>query len=226
MMVSSIASLLPGTVRRFNDKTPIIYQGEVPRCGYFLKQGMVKVYNLHASGNEQIIRFYGPGDFFPLPWLYQKSHAEFYYHETLGNCEVIAVTRHDITQLIEKQPAIHKHIFNNLILDQSALYLRILSLEQPRAQEKIAYMLYYLGVRYGKPLPDSITYSIELSLTHVTLANLVGLTRETVTMEINKLKTLGAITYSHKIYTIHKPTLETIIGEDNFGNVSLSARGK
>lgn len=218
MSVHEIAQKLPGTVRRFSERTPIIYQGEVPRCGFFLKKGLVKVYNLHANGTEQILRFYGPGDFFPLPWLYGRVSTEFYYYEALEDCEVISVTRHDI-ELIKKQDRqLHDYIFSSLLSDQTALHLRIISLEQPRANEKLQYTLYYLLFRYGKNSGDD-QYTIDMRLTHITLANLVGLTRETITMEMNKLKRQGIVTYNKRVYTIDKQKLERAIGEDNLSGL-------
>ncbi len=218
MTVKEIAAKFPGTVRKFREKTPIIYQGEIPRCGFYLKEGIVKVYNLHDNGNEQILRFYGPGEFFPLPWLYGKMATEFYYYEAVENCEVVSVTRQDVDTIIKHDPELTNYIFDAMLSDQTALNLRIISLEQPRANEKLEYTLYYLLFRYGKNIGNEI-YVINMNLTHITLANLVGLTRETITMEMNKLKRKGIITYSKKIYKIDRRKLEQVIGEDNFSGL-------
>lgn len=218
MNTKEIALKFPGTVRRFKDKTPIIYQGEVPRSGFYLKKGIVKVYNLHANGNEQILRFYGPGDFFPLPWLYGKVATEFYYYEAIEDCEVISVTKQDIEHIVKKDLAMNQFILESLLSDQIALNLRIISLEQPRASEKLEYTLYYLLFRYGKNIGDD-KYVINMKLTHITLANLVGLTRETITMEIKKLKQKGILSDAKKIYKIDRKKLEKAIGEENFSEL-------
>jgi len=218
MDINKIAAKFPGTVRRFKDKSPIIYQGEVPRSGFFLKKGLVKVYNLHSSGNEQILRFYGPGDFFPLPWLYGKATTEFYYYEAAEDCEVVSITRNDVTDIIERDPSLKHLLFESLLHDQAALSLRIISLEQPRATEKLAFTFYYLLHRHAMHIGNN-KYTIQMNLTHITLANLVGLTRETITMEINKLKRKGAISYNKKIYTVDKQKIEQLIGEDSFSEL-------
>ncbi len=218
MNTTDIASKFPGTVRQFKAKAPIIYQGEVPRCGFYLKKGIVKVYNLHTSGNEQILRFYGPGDFFPLPWLYGKVATEFYYYEAVEDCEVISVTKQDVDQIIKTDPTLSQYILDSVLSDQTALSLRIISLEQPRANEKLEYTLYYLLFRYGKNIGDE-KYVITMNLTHITLANLVGLTRETITTEINRLRKQGVLTYSKKVYTIDRKMLEKSIGDDSFSEL-------
>lgn len=218
MSIADIAAKFPGTVRHFKAKAPIIYQGEVPRCGFFIKKGIVKVYNLHANGNEQILRFYGPGDFFPLPWLYGKVSTEFFYYEAVENCEVVSITKRDVDEIIKTDRKLEQYIMDSVLSDQTALNLRIISLEQPRANEKLEYTLYYLLFRYGKLIGDE-KYVINMSLTHITLANLVGLTRETITTEMNRLRKKGIITYTKKIYKVDRRKLEKAIGDDNFSEL-------
>lgn len=218
MSITDIAARFPGTVRHFKAKAPIIYQGEVPRCGFFIKKGIVKVYNLHANGNEQILRFYGPGEFFPLPWLYGKVSTEFFYYEAVENCEVVSITKRDVEEIIKTDRKLEQYIMDSALSDQTALNLRIISLEQPRANEKLEYTLYYLLFRYGKHVGDE-KYVINMSLTHITLANLVGLTRETITTEMNRLRKKGIITYTKKIYKVDRLKLEKAIGDDNFSEL-------
>ncbi len=218
MTIAEIAAKFPGTVRHYKAKAPIIYQGEVPRCGFFIKKGIVKVYNLHASGNEQILRFYGPGDFFPLPWLYGKVATEFYYYEAVENCEVVSITKQDVEEIIKTDQKLSSYVLESALSDQTALNLRIISLEQPRANEKLEYTLYYLMFRYGKHVGDE-KYVINMSLTHITLANLVGLTRETITTEMNRLRKNGIISYTKKIYKVDRRKLERSIGDDNFSEL-------
>lgn len=218
MSITDIAAKFPGTVRHFKAKAPIIYQGEVPRCGFFIKKGIVKVYNLHANGNEQILRFYGPGEFFPLPWLYGKVSTEFFYYEAVENCEVVSITKRDVDEIIKTDRKLEQYIMDSALSDQTALNLRIISLEQPRANEKLEYTLYYLLFRYGKHVGDE-KYVINMSLTHITLANLVGLTRETITTEMNRLRKKGIITYTKKIYKVDRLKLEKAIGDDNFSEL-------
>ncbi len=58
-----------------------------------------------------------------------------------------------------------------------------------------------------------------LELTHVVIADLVGLTRETTAIELNKLKKLGIVKYDSKEYVINKKKLEHHMGEDSFGSL-------
>jgi len=215
MNIRDICSLLPGTVRYFKAGMPIIYQGEIPRCGFFVQEGVIKAYNLQANGEEQILRFYSKGDFLPLPWLYELIQGSFYYYEAFEPCKLIAVTRDDARTIINTNPEFKDYVFNKLLQDKAASSLRITALEQSRSTEKLLYTLYYLIYRFGNT-EDGIHYVIDLKLTHVTLASLIGLTRETTTTEINRAKRKGILNFNRKIYTINKSQLEKAIGEDSF----------
>jgi len=207
---------LPGTPRSFKPKTPIIYQGEAPRNGYYITSGIVKAYTLQSNGEEQIVAFFGPGDFFPLSWLFEKTSSSIYYHESLESCQAISVTRQDIKDYVWKDQNVKDALLEKLIEDQAAYLMRITALEQSRAVEKILFTLYYLLYQFGAQTKTENEYVIETKLTHATIAALVGLTRETTATELNKLKKKEVLSYSKKQYTINKRKLEKAIGEDGF----------
>lgn len=219
MREDHIAKSLPGTRRTLKANTPVLYQGEVPRNGFYILSGVVKAYTLQRSGDEQIVSFFGPGDFFPLPWLCKKSSNSIFYHETLDMCSVINVTRDDIQHHVLYQSENKDRLLDKLVEDQAGYLMRITALEQPRAAEKILFTLYYLLYTFGKPTKNSTNegiYRIDLKLTHAIIASLVGMTRETTATELNKIKKKGIIEYRKKIYTVNKSKLEKALGEDAF----------
>lgn len=219
---SQITELLPGTRRTVRPRTPLMYQGEVPRNGFFIISGVVKAYTLQKTGEEQIVGFYGAGDFLPLPWMFGKTSAALYYYETTESCEVIGVTRSDVENYLLKNDTIKSYLLDKLVQDQAALLMRVTSLEQSRAVEKIIFTLYYLLYQFGHKVAskeDKDLYQISIRLTHSTIASMVGLTRETTATELNKLKSKGVLTYKSKQYTVDKKKLERVMGEDSFSEL-------
>ncbi len=219
---AQIAEILPGIRRTVKARTPLMYQGEVPRSGFFIVKGVVKAYTLQKSGEEQIVGFYGPGDFLPLPWMFSKTSASLYYYEAMEVCDLIGVTRSDVDEHLLKNDALKNYILDKLVQDQAALLMRVTSLEQSRAVEKILFTLYYLLYQFGHKIPSKDgqdLHQISIRLTHSTIASMVGLTRETTATELNKLKTKGVLTYKSKQYTLNKAKLERVMGEDSFSEL-------
>ncbi len=207
-----------GLVRNIKKRTVLLYQGEVPRSAYIMRKGIIKVYSINSTGNEQIVSFYVAGDLFPISWVFGKTSATLYYYETLTDCELLAVDKPALHNAIYGKSRFLLKAFDYLTTNYISALLRITSLEQSRASEKIMFTLYYLLFRHGKETKPGI-FSVKLELTHVVIADLVGLTRETTAIELNKLKKLGIVKYDSKEYIINRTKLEHLMGEDSFGSL-------
>lgn len=194
-------------------------QGEIPRSAFVLKEGVVKAYSINSSGNEQIAAFHTAGDIFPITWVFNKSSNSIYNYEAVTDSKVYAVDKNILLEKIFSSPPLLKSAFDYAIGNYASTLLRITALEQSKASEKIMFTLYYLAHRYGKQTKPGV-YSIKLSLTHSVVADMVGITRETVTHELNLLKKAGAIRYTTKEYIIDQPVLEKLMGEDSFRSLS------
>lgn len=213
-------TLLPqATKRSFKKGSVLLYQGEAPRMAYIVKSGHVKVYTINNAGEEQIVTFHSAHDIFPSTWLFNKSSTSLYYYETFSDCEVLTLPRDIIRKQLnspERAPALIDYLATNYI----AMMMRVTSLEQSRAREKIMFTLYQLLFRYGTEAKPGV-FTIELPLTHSVIASLVGLTRETTTAELNTLKKQKIVSYAKRTYKVHKANLERALGEDNFKDIVL-----
>lgn len=206
------------TTRSFKKRSILLYQGEAPRMAYMIKNGIIKVYTINNAGEEQIAAFHSKYDIFPAPWIFNKSATTLYYYEALSDCEVLTLPREVLTQLIAKNPAFLAAAFDYFVTSYTGMLMRVTALEQSRAREKIMFTLYYLVFRYGRETKPGV-YVIDLSLTHSIIASLVGLTRETTTTELNKLKRQKVLSYTVHEYTVNKQNLERLLGEDSFSDL-------
>jgi CRP/FNR family transcriptional regulator, cyclic AMP receptor protein len=220
-MQDIIAKLKPiASKRPFKKHSILLYQGEAPRMAYVLLSGVVKVYSINSAGEEQIAAFHAKDDLFPAPWIFHKSSSTLYYYEALSDCEVLAVSREDFHKVIDSSPELHKQMLDYFVTNFTGMLMRVTALEQSRAREKIMFTLYYLLFRYGREVRPGM-YKVELALTHSTIASLVGLTRETTTTELSKLKRQKVLQYSVHDYSIDKAKLERLLGEDSFQDLSI-----
>lgn len=207
-----------GIPRAVKKRTVLLYQGEVPRSAYYLKNGVIKAYSINSAGNEQIVSFYVAGDLLPMSWIFGPVSSTLYYYEALTDCELVAFDRKVLHDLVYGKPRLLLKVFNYSMNNYTSAQMRITALEQSRANEKIMFTLYYLVFRYGvETKPD--VYAVRLGLTHAIIAEMVGLTRETTAVELNKLKKTGAISYNTKEYLINRKVLEKFMGEDSFSSL-------
>jgi CRP-like cAMP-binding protein len=207
-----------GLPRSIKKRTVLLYQGEVPRSAYYLKKGVVKAYSINSAGNEQIVSFYVAGDLIPMSWIFGPVTSTLYYYEALIDCELIAFDKKTLNDLVYGKPRLLVQMFNYSMRNYTSAQMRITALEQSRANEKIMFTLYYLVFRYGVEVKPGV-FAVRLGLTHAVIAEMVGLTRETTAVELNKLKKAGAVNYNTKEYVIKREVLERLMGEDSFSSL-------
>ncbi|MDB5183587.1 MAG: CarD family transcriptional regulator [Candidatus Saccharibacteria bacterium] len=198
----------------------LIYQGEVPRQAYIVLSGVFKTYRLGNFGEEQIVGFRTKGDVFPETWLFGKTSSTLFYYEALEDSEVLTVEKPVLLELIENNATVRDQMFDYLARGYTSLLMQVTALEQSRAAEKLLLMMYYLMFRYGKQTATGI-YRVNLHLTHTTLGSLMGLTRETTTMELGRLKRKKVISYDSKGYDINRRELERRLGDESFMSLHL-----
>lgn len=199
----------------------IFFQGEAPREGVMIASGYVRSYTITTSGEERTIAFFTTDDILPLSWLMRTTTTSHFYYEAITDVRTLQFSRDDFSEQILNDPQALLLLFKTLSRDHTAAMLRINGLEQSRADEKVAFTLYYLAFRYGTPDEKEAFYTIDMTLRHSTIASLVGLSRESTTKILVVLQKRRLIYYKNGIYRVHKDRLEKYIGEDAFHDVAL-----
>ena len=199
----------------------IIYQGEAPRSGYVLVEGVIKVYSISHDGDEQIVMFLVAGDVFSLSWLFNKSSTVMFFYESLTNCRVAVMPPEELKKSLMETPEKMASLIDYFANNYTASQIRINALQQPKARDKLIYMLYYLCRRYGENDSPKDRIVIPIALTHQNFASLVGLTRETTAIEMSRLKKQKVISYRQQMYFVDLQKLLEIIGEESFSSIKV-----
>jgi len=206
--------------RAIRKRTIVLYQGEVPRSGYFVKSGTLKVYRINRYGEEQIVGFRTRGELLPETWLFGKTSSTLYYYEALEDCELLSFDRRSFREAMDASSELRDKLFGYLINSHTSLLIQVTALNQSRAADKLALMLFYLMYRYGHEEKPG-EFHIELELTHTIIGSLIGVTRETMSVELGKLRKKGIIDYGSKHFVIHRHELSRLLGDESFADVSL-----
>lgn len=219
-MLEELSPLIEkGQSRTYSAGSTILYQGEVPRAVFVLKSGLAKAFNISHQGEEQIVNFHLPGDILSPSWVFEKTTATVFFYEAVTECEVVLLRRSEVRNLINDNKRLMSILLDRYVTDYTASLIRVSALEQAKAIDKVVYTLYYLSRLYGKANKGWV--DIELKLTHQEIASLVGLTRETVAVEINKLRKKKVINYANQHYSIDSEAILEMMGEDSFKGVKL-----
>ncbi|GAC1501310.1 MAG: Crp/Fnr family transcriptional regulator [Candidatus Saccharimonadales bacterium] len=209
-------------VKTYQKGEIIIFQGEVPRSAYVIKSGKVKAYNLSVGGEEKPVAFYSDTNIFPATWVYGKVANSIYYYEALTpTLEIYTVERNVLVDFIKKSPDLLYQEVENLLVDQLGGSMRLNALQHSRASDKLIYTLHYLALTSGKSL-DKHKIELSIELTHQDFANLTGLTRETASTELNKLKKTGVIDYGkNSPYILDLSKLKQLLNDQFIADMQL-----
>lgn len=221
--MEEIAKLLPNssTKRAIKKGSIILCQGEAPRQAYIVLSGHLKMYRLNDNFEEQIANFKVAGDIFPECWIFGVTSNTMYYYEALENSEILTIEKSVLLDLIEKRPDLKNKLFDYMIKNYTGLMVQISALKQSCAAEKILLTIYYLMLKYGENTKTG-EYSINIERTHTIIASLIGLTRETTTTELGKLKRKGIIHYDTQDFIIYEKALKKKLGENHFYDIKLN----
>ena len=213
-----VMSDLPGfakrtRVKRYPRGSLVLFQAEVPRYGFLVLSGSLKLYAIDNDGNERVVGFCSEGDIFPMDWLLGASNSALFYYETLTEAQMVPLSREDLGNNKEASEQVKK----NLVREAASGLLRNLALQQSNAANKILYLFFYLAIRHGKEVGTGL-YNLGLPLTHQLIADNLGLTRETVASEMSKLRKAGVVVYRRKQYVVDKGLLIRTVGKEITSN--------
>jgi CRP/FNR family transcriptional regulator len=178
--------------RKYNKGQLLLFQGEVPRFGFILKRGVIKEYDINKQGNEQITWLVNKFEVFPFPWLMNANPTVSYYYETVTDCEVYILRKEEYFQLLTTNKEFLYAELKRQATKENEQTRRLAAVLNFKAENKLVNTFHYLIECYGDVISSKII-KLDISLTHQDLADLTGLTRETVSKEIGSLKKKGII---------------------------------
>jgi len=212
---SPLAGLLDNySWRQFKKGQTILFQGEVPRYTYVVKSGIVRTYNISANGDEQIISLSAPYEVLPEAWFLHEVSTAYYFYGAYTDCQVYLVPREELIETVMNHPEVGQYLLRQAIRLHVGSKVHINALEQPKSRDKLVHLLHYLLLRFGEDMGNG-QERINLRLTHQTLADMLGTTRETIALELSRLRKEKIINYKQQLYTIDKRKLLSLRNDED-----------
>jgi len=173
--------------KKYEDKQNIFFQNDPSTHLFNITEGNVKIYQLLDDGRIQIIGFLYPGDFFGT----YKNNKYNYSAEAIGDLRTCVFDQKTLDKYMDQNPVLAKELINQTSYELTLAQDRMTVMGRLNAVEKIANFLINISnqrKRIGWP-----SNPISLSMTRQDIADYLGLTIETVSREISKLKSSNII---------------------------------
>lgn len=192
---------------RFAPGQTVFFEGDPAESLFNVKLGVVKLYKLLADGRTQITGFLFPGDFLGLALLNKYSYS----CEAVTAAELCKFPRLEFERMLERFPAFERQVLSTASNELAAAQDQMLLLGRKTAQERLATFLLLMQKRAASPTDPSV---VILLMSRQDIGDYLGLTIETVSRTVTRLRKSGAIELPdpHRFHICDVDALKTLSG--------------
>jgi CRP-like cAMP-binding protein len=184
-------------------KGHVIYSG-ASNALYLSVSGRVKVATVGGDGSESVVRIVPSEGLFGEGCLAQYPNME--RAVALDPVQIMAWKPAEIEQQVEKEPGLGLALMEVLIARCLELGERMQAMATCMTPQRVMLALLQLARQLGESRPDGAVRMA--SLTHHTLAEYVGTSREIVSSQMSNLRRRGLIQYSRQYIDVYCEAME------------------
>lgn len=189
----------------------LIFGDETPEHIFYIAKGRVRKYDLSYRGDEIIVNIFKHPSFFPISQAINHSVDNFFY-KTETETDVYIAPPDDALQFLKDNPDVMLDLLSRIYHGLDGLLGRMVHLMSGTARSRLLYELIIECQRFAKHQPGK---PCQVTSSEVDLAARSGLSRETVSREMRKLRDAGWVNVvKGKIIVTDMPALRNAIGHD------------
>lgn len=174
--------------------------------------GAVKLTKSLPDGRQQIVGMQYAPDFLGRPYLKESDVTA----EAVTETTLCSFPRHEIERMMSESPALEHRLYLQAMAELEEAREMLLTLGRRTARERVAAFLLFVS-RHGVQLQDAKDASqpVSMLLARSEIADFLGLTLETVSRQLHKLKSMGIVRLEHKrgIVVLDHSRLRAAAGE-------------
>lgn len=188
----------------------LIFAGDEPGYIFYILKGTVRMYDVSYRGEEIVANVFKQGAFFPMSWAINKT-PNYYFFQAAEDVEVVLANPEETVTFVKGNPDVLFDLLARVYRGTDGMMLRMMQLMGGSARERLALELLIACRRFGEKTENN---TCQLHITESELASRAGLSRETISRELQKLVHEGTLhTKQGSIYIDHVDKLQTIVGK-------------
>lgn len=167
--------------RRYSPADTVFFEGDRSDSLYIVTEGCVRLHKTLADGRRQITGFLFPSDFLGL--ALRERYA--YSAEAVTDVQVCRYPKAKLESLLDEFPAMERRLLSVASNELAAAQDQMLMLGRKTALERVASFLFLLLRRTQL---KGGAQQVHLPITRTDIGDYLGLTIETVSRSLSKLK--------------------------------------
>ena len=187
----------------FKKGETILRPDDKPSGVLYLKKGYTRVYSLSRDAQELTLIIFKAENIFPLMWAINNT-PNTYYLEAMTAAELYQAPREEFLNFIKQDNEVLFELTGRILTRFGGVLNRMEYAIFGHARSKVASIILICAERFGSKneqvlsshsLRNKKDIIIQVPLTHQDIANLIGVTRETVSIEMEALQKKGFLTF-------------------------------
>lgn len=151
--------------------------------------GVVKLAKTMADGRQQIVGLQFAPDFLGRPFQ-KASHVAA---EAASDVRLCMFPKSAVEAMIAEQPELEHRLLHQTLKELDEAREWMLTLGRKTATEKVASFLYLIARNIDPEADDDVEVVFDMPLTRADIADFLGLTIETVSRQLTRLRKAGVI---------------------------------
>lgn len=191
--INEVTSLCPSLkCLDYSAGDEVYRQGDTYPYILIIQQGTVKLTSLTVSGKEILVDFRDAGDFLGQE-LANVSKTSLESALALTKLTIWRFLTTEFKRLISIDPRISQQVIRSLSIREERLKRKLLIASSGNVECRLAYAIQELSHNFSDRCEHG--YGKHIQLTHQELADMIGASRPTVSLILNKLRKTGVLNY-------------------------------
>ena len=197
--VSEVASIV--SMHRFDAEGYVFREGQPSKGFYVVQKGAISVHRVSASGKEQVLHVFRPGDSFAEATLSMERGYPA-DAKAIEASQVLLIPRDGFLNLLRAKPELSLRLLVGMSLRLRTLVGQLEDLTFHQVEDRLAH---WLLKRCPDPAGET-PVSIELTTTKRALAAELGTVSETLSRTLAKLREQKLLKGSGRTLTVESPS--------------------
>ena len=177
-------------LREVRRRQVIYLPGDPGASVFFVNGGRVKISKVTRDGKELTLAYRGPGEIFGELCMLEGGPREE-MAEAMENAMITELTRDEFEKIVQQNGMLGYRLTKAMLQRRREVENKVEQLLFKDVNAKLAELLLRLGNEYG--VQSGRGTLVALKITHQEMANLIGSTRETVSLTLSMFKKKGLI---------------------------------
>ena len=188
-------------IRTFGKDELLLSSGDASDTFLAVREGFVKATSTDESGRQRLLWLAGRYDIVPIERFFSRKCLQYdYVAYTDGSAYVIE--KDVLHELMQEKPGAALEIARGLSEHLDDASERVSAIGQADMRTKLLHMLHNVALKFSSA-DIARLHDVGLNLTHQDLADMIGASREVVSLEMAKIRTAGFVDYDRSTFVVH-----------------------